>query len=294
MRALVTGASGFVGSRLAEALEGEGHVVAAFTRRPDEYVGAGTATRGDVHEGPSLVEAMEGVDVAYYLVHELGDRRIAEVEAAGARTFGAAAALADVRHVVYVGGLAPPEVELSAHMGSRRSVEAVLRESGAAVTAVRAGVVVGAGGLSWELIRKVVAGVPVVPLPPEASRRCQPIALDDLVGYLVDVAEDDRFVGSALEVGGPDVLTYAQMMQRAAAVMRRPLVLVPVPGVPAITKRLGLSLLDTDVDAVMALMESLGHDAVVLDDRALRELPRRPRGFDEAVALALGLTVPWA
>src|SRR5215216_681639 len=243
---LVTGASGFVGSRLAEVLEAKGYSVVAMTRHPDSYTGAGKPIFGDVSEPASLRSAMSGVDAAYYLVHSLERRDFVEKDAAAARAFGTAAADAGLERLVYLGGLGRDGTNLSAHLKSRREVERLLGLGGVPVTVLRAAIIIGHGGISWEITRQLVAHLPAMVLPKWATTRTQPIALSDVNRYLVGVLEPEEAKGCIFEIGGPDVLTYAEMMRRVAHLHHhRPL---PMLAVPPLTPRLSSSWLSLVTD----------------------------------------------
>ena len=282
---LVTGASGFVGSRLAEALEAEGYSVAAMTRHPDTYIGAGKPIFGDVSEPVSLRSVMSGVDAAYYLVHSLERRDFVEKDAAAARAFGAAAADAGLERLVYLGGLGRDGTNLSAHLKSRREVEQLLGVGGVPVTVLRAAIIIGHGGISWEITRQLVAHLPAMVLPKWATTRTQPIALSDVIHYLIGVLEPETAKGRIFEIGGPDVLTYAEMMRRVAHLHHhRPLPMLPVP---LLTPRLSsywLSLV-TDVDTATArnLVDSMSNEVVVTDDSIAEIVPETPMSYDHAV-----------
>ena len=282
---LVTGASGFVGSRLSEELEVEGYSVVAMTRHPDTYTGAGKPIFGDVSEPASLRSAMSGVDAAYYLVHSLERRDFVEKDAAAARAFGAAAADAGLECLVYLGGLGRDETNLSAHLKSRREVEHLLGVGGVPVTVLRAAIIIGHGGISWEITRQLVAHLPAMVLPKWATTRTQPIALSDVNRYLVGVLEPEEAKGRIFEIGGPDVLTYAEMMRRVAHLRHhRPLPMLPVP---LLTPRLSsywLSLV-TDVDTATArnLVDSMSNEVVVTDDSIAEIVPETPMSYDDAV-----------
>src|SRR5690349_4188836 len=229
MRVLLTGASGFIGGRLGPALEKAGHEVRAMTRHPDRYSGAGTAVRGDVQDVDSLREALAGCEAAYYLVHSLDKPSFAEQDAEAARNFAAAAADAGVERIVYLGGLGDDRDDLSEHLRSRREVERLLGATDVPVTALRAGIVVGHGGISWELTRQLVEHLPAMVTPRWVHTRTQPIAIDDVVRYLVGVLAEPRTAGRSFEVGGPDVLEYLEMMRRVADIEGRKMLVVPVP-----------------------------------------------------------------
>ena len=204
---LVTGASGFVGSSLTEALEAEGYSVLAMTRHPDTYAGAGKPIFGDVYEPDSLRSALADADAAYYLVHSLAREDFVERDAAAARSFGTAAADAGLERVIYLGGLGLDDANLSAHLKSRREVEHLLASGGVPTTVLRAAIVIGNGGISWEITRQLVAHLPVMIVPKWATTRTQPIALADVVRYLVGVLEPEAAKGRVFEIGGPEVLT---------------------------------------------------------------------------------------
>src|SRR6476661_122137 len=208
---LVTGASGFVGSHLAEALQQQGHTVRAMTRHPEDYTGAGEAVRGDVNDPGSLRSALAGADVAYYLVHSLERSDFESADADAARAFGIAAREAGVRRIVYLGGLGQDSEDLSAHLRSRREVEHLLADGGVPVTVLRAAIVIGHGGISWELTRQLVDHLPAMVVPHWTTTRTQPIALADVIRYLIGVLEPVEARAKVFEVGGPDVLTYAEM-----------------------------------------------------------------------------------
>ena len=186
-RILVTGATGFIGRRLVPALIEEGHEVRAMTRHPETYDGPGEPVAGDVHDAASLVEPLRGVDVAYYLVHSLDDADFERKDAEAAKAFATAAADQGVTQIVYMGGLGDDDGDMSAHLRSRREVEGLLGSSGIPVTVLRAAIVVGHGGISWELTRQLVKNLPAMVVPKWASTRTQPIAIDDVVRYLVGV-----------------------------------------------------------------------------------------------------------
>ena len=282
---LVTGASGFVGSRLAEVLEAKGYSVVEMTRHPDSYTGAGKPIFGDVSEPASLRSAMSGVDAAYYLVHSLERRDFVEKDAAAARAFGTAAADAGLERLVYLGGLGRDGTNLSAHLKSRREVERLLGLGGVPVTVLRAAIIIGHGGISWEITRQLVAHLPAMVLPKWATTRTQPIALSDVNRYLVGVLEPEEAKGCIFEIGGPDVLTYAEMMRRVAHLHHhRPLPMLPVP---LLTPRLSsywLSLV-TDVDTATArnLVDSMSNEVVVTDDSITEIVPQTPMSYDDAV-----------
>jgi uncharacterized protein YbjT (DUF2867 family) len=282
---LVTGASGFVGSSLTEALEAEGYSVLAMTRHPDTYAGAGKPIFGDAYEPDSLRSALADADAAYYLVHSLAREDFVERDAAAARSFGTAAADAGLERVIYLGGLGLDDANLSAHLKSRREVEHLLASGGVPTTVLRAAIVIGNGGISWEITRQLVAHLPVMIVPKWATTRTQPIALADVVRYLVGVLEPEAAKGRVFEVGGPEVLTYAEMMRRVAQLRhhRR----LHMLAVPLLTPRLSshwLSLV-TDVDTATArnLVDSMSNEVIVSDYSIADIVPGMPMGYDDAV-----------
>jgi uncharacterized protein YbjT (DUF2867 family) len=285
---LVTGASGFIGSHLTTALIGAGHEVRAMTRHPDTYRGAGTPVAGDVSDPASLAAVLDGVDAAYYLVHSLGTDDFERRDADGARNFAAAATAGSLERVIYLGGLGTDDGALSAHLRSRRTVERLLREGTVPVTVLRAAVVVGHGSISWEITRQLVDHLPVVLTPRWVDTRTQPIALPDVIRYLLGVLEPVEARGRTYEIGGPDVLRYIDMLQRAAAVQGKTL---PNVTVPLLTPRLSSAWLAlvTDVDLATArnLVDSMINEVIVRDRSIEDVVPGPTIGYDEAVRLAL-------
>ncbi|MEU0789022.1 NAD(P)H-binding protein [Amycolatopsis sp. NPDC005961] len=289
MRVLVAGASGFVGGRLCPALEEAGHDVLAMTRHPEKYDGAGTPVRGDVADVGSLRDALKGVDAAYYLVHSLDSADFKRRDADAARAFARAAADAGVGRIVYLGGLGDDDDTLSEHLASRREVERLLGETGVPVTVLRAGIVIGHGGTSWELTRQLVEHLPAMVTPRWVGTRTQPIAIADVVRYLAGVLDHPEAEGRTFDIGGPEVLAYRDMLQRVAAIEGRPLVIVPVPLLSPKLSSYWLSLVtDIDVPTGRALIDSMTNEVVVRDDAIRRIVEFEPMGYDEAVLQALG------
>jgi len=289
LRVLLTGATGFIGRRLAPALVEEGCEVRAMTRRPEEYDGAGTPVAGDVFDADSLVEPLAGCDVAVYLVHSLDDPDFERKDAEAARTFARAAADAGVRQIVYMGGLGEDDGDLSPHLRSRREVEALLGETGIPVTVLRAAIVVGAGGISWELTRQLVKNLPGMVVPRWVSTPTQPVALDDVIRYLAGVTGNEAAFGRVFEIGGPEAMTYLEMLQVAAEVITGHR--VPILQVPVLTPRLSsywLALVtDVDVTTGRNLIDSMGTPVTVTDRSILEVVPGETVPYAEAVRRAL-------
>ena len=289
MKVLVAGSSGFVGRRLCPELQAAGHSVQAMTRHPDTYTGAGTPVYGDVHEADSLAAALAGCDAAYYLVHSLGDADFTRRDADAAREFARAAADAGLGRIIYLGGLGDDGDDLSEHLRSRREVEHLLGSAGVPVTTLRAGIIIGHGGISWEITRQLVEHLPAMITPRWVRTRTQPIAVGDVIRYLVGVLEEPAAEGRTFEVGGPDVLAYVDMLRRVAVIEGRHLWVIPVPLLsPRLSSR-WLSLV-TNVDAPTgrSLIDSMSNE-VVVRDKSIRELVDfEPMSYDEAVLAALG------
>jgi uncharacterized protein YbjT (DUF2867 family) len=294
---LVTGASGFVGSALARALDTQGYDVRALTRNPERYEGAGEAVHGDLADPSTLEKAFAGVDAAYYLVHSLSSAHFEDDDAAAARAFAVAAATAGVRQIIYLSGLGSDDDKLSPHLRSRREVEGLLEGTGVPVTVLRAAIVVGHGGVSWEMTRRLAAALPALMTPPWASTRTQPISLEDAVAYLVGVLGQKSALGRTLEIGGADVLTYEQMLRRCAQIQNGrgvATVQLPVPAnllTDALTAELssrGLALLTgVDQSTVKNLIASMGNEVVVTDHAIRDVVPLEPMGYDDMVRAAL-------
>ncbi|CAN5687048.1 NAD(P)H-binding protein [soil metagenome] len=287
MHVLVAGGTGFVGGRVAEALHGAGHQVDVMTRSPSGNRDDGiTEVRGDIGDESSLDDPLRGVDMAYYFVHSLDRADFAEFDAAGARAFGAAAARAGVDRIVYLGGLGADDDDLSEHLRSRRDVEHILAEHVPTV-ALRAGIVVGQGSISWELLCQLVEHLPVMITPKWVRTTTQPIAIDDMVAALVAAAGPDVPPG-AYDVGAPEALTYADMLRVVARHMDRRLLIVPVPLLSPGLSSLWLRLVtDVDLQTARSLVDSMTNDVVVTDRRLEVLTGLQPASFDYAVTSAL-------
>jgi len=291
---LLTGATGYVGGRLLPLLEQRGVAVRCLARRP-EYLAsrAGATTEvvaGDVLDPASLATAMVGIDAAYYLVHSMGSAGSFENEdRQAAKHFASAAQAAGVRRIIYLGGLGDDHEQLSAHLASRHEVGQILRTSGVQVIEFRASVVIGAGSLSFELVRALVERLPVMVTPRWVRVPAQPIAIDDLLLYLMTALDQPIEDNPIVEIGGPDQVSYSGLMSEYAALRHLHRIIISVPVLTPGLSSLWLGLV-TPVYARVGrkLIESIRYPTVVRDDTARRLFPDvRPISVHEAMAAAL-------
>ncbi|MDJ0381130.1 SDR family oxidoreductase [Streptomyces sp. G-G2] len=298
---LVTGATGYIGGRLVPELLGAGHRVRCLARSPERlrdhpWAGRAEVVRGDVTDAESVADALRGIDVAYYLVHALGTGSgFEDLDRSAARIFAEQARAAGVRRIVYLGGLTPvgvPTGELSPHLRSRAEVGEILLGSGVPTTVLRAAVIIGSGSASFEMLRYLTERLPIMVTPSWVGTRTQPIAVRDVLRYLVGSATMPAEVSRAFDIGGPDVVTYEQMMRRYAVVAGLPHRLIL--RVPMLTPRLSSHWIGlvTPVPRALArpLAESLRHEVVCHEHDIARYVPDPPGSpipFDLALSLAL-------
>ncbi len=289
---LLTGATGYVGGRLLKALEADGRQLRCMARRPEYLrarVGEGTeVVAGDVLQPDTLPAALRGVDTAYYLIHSMAtSRHYATSDRMGAEAFALAAREAGVRRIIYLGGLGEGD-QLSKHLASRRQVGRILRESGVPTIEFRASIVIGSGSLSFELVRALVEKLPVMLTPRWVESPTQPIGVEDLVAYLVAALDLPEAGVVVYEVGGPDLVSYGDLMREYARLRGLRRAMIRIPALTPSLSGLWLGLV-TPVYAPVGreLIEGVRNPTVVRDDRALRDFGIRPRGVREVLARAL-------
>ena len=291
-RILLTGATGYVGGRLLARLERGPHALRCLVRDRGRLAGRVAAAteiaEADVLDPATLPAALAGVEVAYYLIHSMGaDGGFAERDREGARLFAAAAAAAGVRRIVYLGGLGRGP-GLSAHLASRHEVGELLRASGVEVIELRASIVIGSGSLSFEMVRALVERLPVMITPRWVDVQAQPIAIDDLLDYLVAALDLPPGTSRTYEVGGAERVSYGDLMREYARQRGLPRAMVSVPVLTPRLSSLWLGLVTPLYARVgRKLVESIRHPTVVEDGAALRDFAVRPRGMRAAVEAAL-------
>jgi uncharacterized protein YbjT (DUF2867 family) len=291
-RILLTGASGYVGGRLRRRFEQRGVPLRCLARKPlylETRVAETTeVVAGDILDRDSLKPSLNGIDVAYYLVHAMGAAGdFEERDRQGAENFASVARSAGLRKIIYLGGLGRGP-NLSAHLRSRQTVGDILRSSGVPTIELRASIIIGSGSLSFEMIRSLVERLPIMITPRWVRIASQPIAIDDVLDYLEEAA-DSRFHQSEIyEIGGPDQVSYSDVMRVYARQKGLRRLILPVPMLTLRLSSLWLGLV-TPIYARIGrkLVDSVRNETVVSDERALRDFSVRPRGIDEAIRRAL-------
>ena len=292
-RVLVLGASGYIGSHLIPRLVERGHEVRAAGRRPETLQGRGwtgvETVRADALDPDSLGQVLDGIDLVYYLIHSMASGKdFPELDRRAATNVWKAAAQAGVGRIIYLGGLQPKDAA-SMHLASRQETGAVLREGSVPVTELRAGIIVGPGSAAFEVIRDLVYHLPVMVTPRWVDSLTQPIALDDLLEYLLRVPEGEAPGNQTYDVGGPETLHYRDLLTGFARVIGKRLRIVPVP---VLTPRLSSYWLNlvTAVPSNVArpLIDGLKHDLVADPGSDLaNRIPLRLHTYDEAIRAAL-------
>jgi len=298
-RILVTGATGYVGGRLVPRLLERGHHVRVLVRDPSRLQGRPWAGRvevvqGDVLDPDSLSGALAGIDSAYYLIHGMrglrpGGRNFVERDCAAARHFGRAARDAGLGRIIYLGGLGDPATDLSEHLRSRQRTGEELRESGVPVTEFRAAIIVGSGSASFEMIRYLTERVPVLVVPRGVKSRVQPIAIRNVIDYLVEALETPESVGRIIEIGGKDVLTYRDMLLGYARARKLRRIVLPLP---ILTPRLFVHWVywatPISLEIARPLIDGIRNEVIVRDDTALGLFPTIDRlDYETALERAL-------
>lgn len=300
MLILVTGATGFIAGQLIPRLLERGHRVRALARDPSRLDGKAWAratdiVRGDVMRPETLRDALQGVHIAYYLIHSLASGRdYAARDVEGARNFAQAAAHAGVRQIVYLGGLAEPSHPIGPYMRSRVETGATLRRGPVPVTEFRASVIAGPGSTSFEMIRRITDLLPVIPGPYWMRHKAQPIAAENVVDYLLAALEKTEANQRVFEIGGPDVMTYDELMLHYARVRGLKRRVILIPGLPVWLLALGFRLLTPVPQATAAaLVGELRIDSVVSRADALQAFPEvRLTDFDSAARASLSQAEP--
>ena len=289
---LLTGATGYVGGRLRRVLEADGRPLRCLARHPERlrpHVAHGTeVVAGDVSDPASLAPALAGVHTAYYLIHSMASSSdYDERDRRGAESFAAAAREAGVRRIVYLGGLGEGE-RLSRHLASRQEVGQVFRASGVPTIEFRASIIIGSGSLSFELVRALVEKLPAMVTPSWVDTPTQPIGVEDVVAYLLAVLDHPVGTSAVYEIGGPDRVSYGDLMREYGRLRGLRRVMIPVPFLTPRLSSLWLALVSPVYARVgRELIDGVRNPTVVQDDRALRDFQVRPRGIREVLARAL-------
>ena len=300
MNVLVTGITGFIGSRLAPRLEREGHAVRGFSRRPADAGSGIPIVVGDAVSGHGLAEAMRDVDVAYFLMHSMeplaatathdgAAGAFGERERAAAENFAREARAADVSRVIYLGGLVPEGGPVSAHLTSRLAVEEILLSSAPCAVAFRASIVIGAGSRSFRFLVRLVERLPVLAVPAWRTHITTPIDERDVTAILARAATSDDVCGQSLDLGGPDVVTYGELIDRIGEhlLVTRPTISFKRLTLTPIASRLSAVIAGERHELIGPLMESLDQDLLPRDNRAVELLGVRLHSLDAAIEHAL-------
>ncbi len=292
MTMLVTGITGYVGGVLAARLVSEGHAVRGFARSPRRVAIDVPVVAGDAVSGEGLGEALEGVDVAYFLIHGMepaDGAPFASREREAAERFAAAATAAGVSRIVYLGGIAPPDGSRSAHLASRLAVEDILLEAVPDSVALRASIVIGARSRSFRFLVRLVERMPVLAYPAWQSNRTAPIDERDIIAMLAGAATSDRVGGRRLDVGGPDLVSYGELIERIAdhMLLDRPALRFRRLSATPIASRVAAVIAGEQWQLVGPLMESLSTDLLPGDDQAAELLEVRRHTLDAAIEHAL-------
>jgi uncharacterized protein YbjT (DUF2867 family) len=285
VKVTVFGATGVVGQALLPLL-GE-HDVTAVSRSDRDEPGARWVV-ADAATGEGVAAALEGADVVYYLVHSLGSQDFEEQDRAAAEAVAQGASQAGARQIVYLGGLGADDPNASPHLRSRRETGERLASAGVPVTTLRAAMIVGKGSAAFETILGLVRRLPVMITPTWVSTPTQPVALDDVARYLAGVCGNETSFGEGYDVGGPEVMTYRQMIERIARLLGRKPMIVEVPVLTPYLSSLWLNLI-TPVNASVArpLIEGLRNPTIAREERIRELLPLELTPFDEAARRAL-------
>ena len=302
LRVLITGATGFIGSRIVKRLLADGEYnVRCMTRNPDSIFDLFNLS-GDILEVAKtdasnyleLVEALKGVDVAFYLIHSMEGsskkwKEFSKRDRIAAENFAKAASQTNTKRIIYLSGLIDAEhKDLSEHMQSRKEVGDILRTSKAEVTIFRAAVILGQGGGSFQMLQYLVERLPIMVCPKWVLTKSQPISVDDVVTYLIKSIEIKDTANQDYDIGGPEILSYIDMMKRYSNILKKSLKIVIIP---FLTPRLSSYWVDliTPVKASLArpLIDSLKHEAIVHDDKIQNLIPIRLKNFEESIRIAM-------